>query len=112
MIPDEPVYLAANGINIDPVVEELGGGGARLVCRRQFDRFHKGQALGRSVLMLNNDGVAEVYPIVRWTKWPNVGVEFTDISEKDRRTIMRFLFKIERRRIQMEKLARREMPVK
>jgi len=47
MIPHEPAYLlcSVDGINIDPVVEDLGGGGARLVCPTHFDLFREGQLI-------------------------------------------------------------------
>ncbi len=102
MIADEPVYLllSMDGINIDPIVDELGGGGARLVCAKHFDRFYEGQMIGPAVLVLQDEGMPVVYPVVKWKSWPVVGVEFMEMNEKEREMIMRFLFKIERRMVQ------------
>jgi c-di-GMP-binding flagellar brake protein YcgR len=99
MIAREPVYLllTMDGVNVDPVIDELGGGGARLVCAKHFDSFFEGQAIGPAVLVLPDEGMPVVYPVVRWKNWPAVGVEFVDISDKDREMILRFLFKVERR---------------
>jgi len=102
MIADEPVYLllTMDGINIDPIVDELGGGGARIVCAKYFDHFYEGQFVGPAVLVLQDEGMPVVYPVVKWKEWPVIGVEFMDISDKDREMILRFLFKIERRMVQ------------
>ena len=104
MIADEPVYLllSMDGIDIDPIVDELGGGGARLVCAKHFDHFYEGQLIGPAVLVLQDEGMPVVYPVVKWKSWPVVGVEFMEISEKDREMILRFLFKVERRMVQQE----------
>jgi c-di-GMP-binding flagellar brake protein YcgR len=101
MIADEPVYLllSMDGINIDPIVDELGGGGARLVCAKHFDMFYEGQMIGPAVLVLQDEGMPVVYPVVKWKSWPVVGVEFMQIPEKDREMILRFLFKVERRMV-------------
>jgi c-di-GMP-binding flagellar brake protein YcgR len=102
MIADEPVYLllSMDGVDIDPIVDELGGGGARLVCSKHFDLFYEGQLIGPAVLVLQDEGMPVVYPVVKWKSWPVVGVEFMEISEKDREMILRFLFKVERRMVQ------------
>ncbi len=102
MIADEPVFLLLNmdGVDIDPMIDELGGGGARLVCAQHFDRFYEGQLIGPAVLVLQDEGMPVVYPVVKWKSWPVVGVEFMQISEKDREMILRFLFKVERRMVQ------------
>ena len=113
MIADEPVYLllTMDGVKIDPIVDELGGGGARIVCARDFDRFYEGQIVGPAVLVLQDEGMPVVYPVVKWKRWPVIGLEFMDISEKDRKMILRFLFKIERRMIQQSsKTASRRRP--
>ena len=102
MIADEPVYLllTMDGTNIDPIVDELGGGGARIVSAKYFDHFYQGQFVGPAVLVLQDEGMPVVYPVVKWKEWPVIGVEFMDISDKDREMILRFLFKIERRMVQ------------
>ena len=48
MIADEPVYLllSIEGKDIDPIVDELGGGGARLVSAKHFNLFYDGQMIG------------------------------------------------------------------
>ena len=102
MIADEPVYLllSMDGVDIDPIVDELGGGGARLVCAKHFDHFYEGQLIGPAVLVLQDVGMPVVYPVVKWKNFPVVGVEFMEVSEKDREMILRFLFKVERRMVQ------------
>src|SRR2546428_13466751 len=102
MMADEPFYLllTRDGAKIDPIVDELGGGGARMVGAKDFDRFDEGQIVGPAVLVLQDEGMPVVYPVVKWKRWPVIGLEFMDISEKDRKMILRFLFKIESRMIQ------------
>ena len=102
MIADEPVYLllSMEGVDIDPIVDELGGGGARLVSAKHFDSFYVGQLIGPAVLVLQDEGMPVVYPVVKWKSWPVIGVEFMEISDKDREMIMRFIFKVERRMVQ------------
>ena len=102
MIADEPVYLllSMDGVDIDPIIDELGGGGARLVSAKHYDRFYEGQLIGPAVLVLQDEGMPVVYPVVKWKSWPVIGVEFMEISEKDREMIIRFLFKVERRMVQ------------
>jgi hypothetical protein len=102
MIANQPVYLllSMDGVNIDPIVDELGGGGARLVCSKHFDMFYEGQMIGPAVLVLQDVGMPVVYPIVKWKSWPVIGVEFTQMSEKEREQIIKFLFKVERKIVQ------------
>jgi len=102
MIADEPVYLllTMDGTNIDSIVDELGGGCARIVSAKYFAHFYEGQFVGPAVLVLQDEGMPVVYPVVKWKEWPVIGVEFMDISDKDREMILRFLFKIERRMVQ------------
>ena len=102
MIADEPVYLllSMDGVNIDPVVDELGGGGARLVSAKNYEMFYEGQLIGPAVLVLPDEGMPVVYPVVKWKTWPVIGVEFMEIAENDREMILRFLFKVERRMVQ------------
>src|SRR5204862_6942723 len=102
MIADEPVYLllSMDGVDIDPIVDELGGGGARLVCAKHFDHFYEGQLIGPAVLVLQDEGMPVVYPVVKWKSWPVIGVEFTQMSEKEREQIIKFLFKVERKIVQ------------
>ena len=99
MIASEPVYLllTLDGVHIDPIVDELGGGGARLVSSKHYDRFYEGQILGPAVLVLQDVGMPVVFPVVKWKNWPVIGVEFMDVSEKEREMILRFLFRVERK---------------
>jgi hypothetical protein len=107
MIADEPVYLllSMEGKDIDPIVDELGGGGARLVSPKYYDFFYVGQMIGPAVLVLQDEGMPVIYPVVKWKTWPIIGVEFMEISEKDREMIMRFLFRVERRMVQQDQKA-------
>ena len=102
MIADEPVYLllSMDGVDIDPIVDELGGGGARLVTSKHYDMFYQGQIIGPAVLVLQDVGMPVVYPVVKWKSWPIIGVEFMEMGEKEREMIMKFLFKVERRMVQ------------
>jgi hypothetical protein len=101
MIASEPVYLllTVGGVHLDPIVDELGGGGARLMSAKHFDRFYEGQILGPAVLVLQDVGMPVVYPVVKWRNFPIIGVEFLGIEDKEREMILRFLFKVERRSV-------------
>lgn len=105
MMAAEPVYLllSLDGVDVDPVVDELSAGGARLVCSRHFESLSEGQLVGPAVLLLQDEGLPVVFPVVRWKNYPVVGVEFMDISEKHREMIFRFLFRLERKRLQVDK---------
>src|SRR5215467_226901 len=102
-LEDEPVYLQVNlGDKINLPVTELGGGGARVVCRNYqgiFDNFNIGRSLGESVLMLREQGMHEVEPVIRWKNWPCIGVQFEGLSDSDRGHIFRFLFELERKKL-------------
>lgn len=104
MVADAPVYLllSMDGVDIDPIVDELSAGGARLLCPKHFERFYEGQFVGPAVLVLQDEGLPVVYPIVKWKNWPVVGVEFMEIADKEREMIFRFLFKLERKILQVE----------
>jgi len=100
-LQDEPVYLQVDlGAKISLPVLELGGGGAQVACHKckeSFDKFDAGRSLGKSVLMLREQGMLEVEPVIRWKKWPVVGVQFTGLSDKDRAQLFKFLFELERK---------------
>jgi len=106
MITEKPVHLlfSVDGVDINVMVDELGGGGARLVSAEYFDHFHIGQVIGPAVLVLQDEGMPVLYPVVKWKSWPVIGIEFLDISEKDHEKILRFLFKVERRTVQQRPL--------
>jgi hypothetical protein len=105
MNANEPVYLllSIDGVDVDPVVDELGAGGARLLCSKHFDKFYEGQLIGPAVLVLQDEGMPVVYPVVKWKSWPLVGVQFMEIEEAEREMIFRFLFKLERKLMQQPK---------
>ncbi len=109
MNANDPVYLLLNmdGVDIDPIVDELSAGGARLVSSKHYDRFVEGQVVGPAVLVLQDVGVPVVYPIVKWKSWPVIGVEFLELSEKDQELIFRFIFKLQRKLIQPKNVKRR-----
>jgi c-di-GMP-binding flagellar brake protein YcgR len=102
MIANEPVYLllSMDGVDIDPIVDELGGGGARLVSSKHFEMFYEGQLIGPAVLVLQDVGMPVVYPVVKWKSWPVIGVEFMEMAEKEREMIIKFLFRVERKIVQ------------
>ncbi len=105
MVASDPVYLlfSIDGINVDPLVDELGAGGARFVTTNSYDKLYKGQMLGPAVLLLPDIGMPVLYPIVRWMSYPRIGVQFVEASEKNKEMIFRFMFHIERKMVQMEK---------
>jgi c-di-GMP-binding flagellar brake protein YcgR len=100
-LKSEPVYLEVNlGGKINLLVTELGGGGAQVLCsklREAFDDLDAGRSLGKSVLMLRAQTLVELEPVIRWKKWPVIGVQFNGLSDGDRGHIFRFLFELERK---------------
>lgn len=111
---NEPVYLlfSIEGENIDPVIDELGAGGARFVSVNHYWAYYKGQMLGPAVLLLPDVGMPVVYPVVRWMSYPRIGVEFENIDDKNREVIFRFMFQTERKIVQLEKAASADDRVK
>ena len=105
MVASDPVHLlfSVDGVNVDPLADELGAGGARFVATKAYDQLYQGQMLGPAVLLLPDVGMPVVYPVVRWMSYPRIGVEFVDMSEKNKEMIFRFMFGIERKMIQMGK---------
>ena len=81
---NEPVYLlfSIEGENIDPLIDELGAGGARFASAHHYWEYYKGQMLGPAVLLLPDLGMLVVYPVVQWMSYPRIGVEFADIKRK------------------------------
>lgn len=106
----DPVYLlfSVDNLDIDPVVDELSAGGARLMCSKHFDRLYEGQILGPAMLVIRELGTPVVYPVVKWKKRPAIGIEFMNISDKDQEKIYRFLFDQERKMIQPQKPAEQQ----
>jgi hypothetical protein len=111
MIAGEPVYmlLSLGNEDIDPMVEELGAGGARLWSSKHFDRFYEGQMLGPAVLVLQDVGMPVVFPVVIWKSWPAIGVQFVEIAEREKEMIFKFLFKLERKKMQPAENRRRRL---
>ena len=105
MVASETVYLlfGIDGEQVDPVVDQLSANGARFVTTTHFDKFYHGQMLGPSVLVLPEIGMPLVYPVVRWISYPRIGVEFHEISEKDRQVIFQLMFAMERQMVRMDK---------
>jgi len=101
----QPVYLlfSIEEENIDPIVDELGAGGARFFTANHYDKFYQDQLLGPAVLVLPDIGMPAVYPVVRWMSYPTIGVEFADIEYKHREMIFQFMFRTERKIVQLEK---------
>ena len=101
MLTVDPVHLLVNvdGTDLDLVVDELGGGGARLVAAKHMDRLYEGQVLGPAVLVLNDVGRPLINAVVKWKHNQVVGLEFLGISEKQKEMIFRFLFKVERKSV-------------
>ncbi len=101
----DPVYLlfGIDGENIDPIVDELGPGGARFYTADHYHRFYLDQDLGPAVLVLPELGMPVVYPLVKWMSYPLIGVEFEGIGETDRELVFQFIFRLERRIFQVAK---------
>jgi hypothetical protein len=110
MLASDPVHLlfSIDGVNVDPLLDELGAGGGRFVAVRAYDKMYKGQVLGPAVLLLPDIGMPVVYPIVRWMSYPRIGVQFEESSEKNKEMIFRFMFYVERKMVQMQKAATAE----
>jgi len=89
---DEPVYLqlTLDGLEIDPIVEKLNAGEASFVCPKHFSVFYEGQMIGPAVLVLQDEGMAVVYPVVKSKNWPLVNVEFMQLGLREREMISRF----------------------
>jgi hypothetical protein len=93
MLPSgTPVYIQArlNGHIANLLVENLSSGGATLISPDDGE-LRNGDALPFSALVLPEGPAIPVTPIVRWTMWPRIGVEFESISDEKEREIARFL---------------------
>lgn len=93
--PPVSLLFSLQGKKVDPIIEELGAGGARFLAIQDRDRFHAGQLLGPAVLVLPDVGMTVVYPMVKWIQYPQVGVQFLDMNETDRELVFRFLFRMD-----------------
>jgi hypothetical protein len=91
--PPVSLLFSLEGEKVDPVVEELGAGGARFLSTHHHDKFYEGQVLGPAVLLLPEIGMTVVYPVVRWLRYPQVGIEFADMNDRDRELVSRFMFR-------------------
>jgi hypothetical protein len=114
MLEDEPISLQVTlHSEIDLPIAELGGGGARILCykcKEFFDDFYVGQSLGPSVLKLREEGMHDVEPVIRWKKWPCIGVQFIDLSDKGRADIFKLLFKLERKKLKRMNMEQEQKP--
>src|SRR2546426_7095058 len=81
---EEPVCLlfSVDGIDIDPVVEQIDVGRASFVCSNYFDMFYEGQIIGPAVLFFQDEGMGVGYPVVKSKNWPINHVEVMEISAK------------------------------
>ena len=112
VVPLVPVRLALvmdDDTKIAPVVDELGIGGARLMSVKYFDRFYEGQLLGPGTLPLEDFGTISVAAVVKWKTFPQIGIEFVDMTDREREKLFRYLFKVSRRAIRLER-ARKHGP--
>jgi hypothetical protein len=48
---------------------------------------------------LNDVGTPAVNPVVKWKKWPAVGIEFSGIGDKERELIFRYVFRLQRKKL-------------
>jgi hypothetical protein len=102
MIAHDPIYvlLTVDGGRLDLQVDDLGGGGARLRVPKQYlNLFQVGQILGPSLLVLPNIGLPVVHPVVKWKNNSAIGVEFMEVTDKQKEMIFKLLFTVERKTV-------------
>ncbi len=102
MLPHDPVYavVTVEGGRLDLQVDDLSAGGARLkVPKAHMDLFQVGQILGPTLLALTDLGLPVVQPVVVWKSDNAIGVQFLGVTEKQKETIFKFLFRVERKTV-------------
>jgi c-di-GMP-binding flagellar brake protein YcgR len=102
MLAHEPVFmvLTVDGGRLDLQVDDLSAGGARLKVRKDhLELFQVGQILGPTLLALTDMGLPIVQPVVKWKSDNAIGVQFLGVTEKQKETIFRFLFTLERKTV-------------
>jgi c-di-GMP-binding flagellar brake protein YcgR len=102
MLSHEPVYavVTMDGGRLDLQVDDLSAGGARLKVRKTHsDLFQVGQILGPTLLALTDLGLPVVHPVVIWKTDNAIGVQFLGITERQKETIFKFLFRVERKTV-------------
>jgi c-di-GMP-binding flagellar brake protein YcgR len=112
VIPRDPLRwaLTIDEAKVNPVVDELSIGGARLMSVKYFDLFYEGQPLGPGTLPLEGIGTISVSGVVKWKNFPQIGIEFVDMTESVRETLFRYLFKISRLAIRYERAKKANPP--
>jgi len=97
-------------VKVTPVVDELGIGGARLMSVKHFDRFLEGQIIGPGTLPLEDFGTISVSAVVKWKAFPQIGVEFVNMADREREKLFRYLFKVSRQAIRYERAKKAIVP--
>jgi c-di-GMP-binding flagellar brake protein YcgR len=106
VVPRVPVrftLVMEDGTRIAPVVDELAIGGARLMSVKYFDRFYEGQVLDPGALPLEDFGTISVAAVVKWKTFPEIGIEFVNMTDRDRERLFRYLFKVSRQAIRFQR---------
>lgn len=104
LVPQDPVRLLIDGTEAEFKVDELSIGGARLIIARHFDCLEVGEVFGPTTLVLEDADEEQgqeaneinVTFVVKWKRWPHLGIEFRNLSPRNREAIYRFLFKVQR----------------
>lgn len=112
VVPRDPVRwaLTIDETKVNPVIDELSIGGARLMSVKYFDLFYEGQFLGPGTLPLEGIGTVSVSAVVKWKNFPQIGIEFVEVTESVRETLFRYLFKISRLAIRYERAKKANPP--
>jgi c-di-GMP-binding flagellar brake protein YcgR len=112
VVPRDPVRWAVtiDEAKVNPVVDELSIGGARLMSVKYFDLFYEGQILGPGTLPLDGIGTLSVSGVVKWKNFPQIGIEFVDMTENESEKLFRYLFKISRLAIRYERAKKLNPP--
>jgi c-di-GMP-binding flagellar brake protein YcgR len=105
VVPCIPVRfsMVMDEVKVSPIIDELGIGGARLMSVKHFDRFLEGERIGPATFPIDDLGTLTVFAIVKWKRWPQIGVEFVDMTEMEIERLFRYVFKVHRQSIRYER---------
>ena len=102
--------VSIDDVVFSAVVDEIGILGARLMTVKHYDRFHEGQLLGPGTLFLEDIGTVEVSGIVKWKSFPRIGIEFVEMTGSIQDKLFRYLFKVSRQAIRIERSKKENAP--
>jgi len=95
--------IKVGDVNLTPLVDELGIGGARLISVKHFDCFYEGQVLEAGTLPLEANVTINLSAVVRWKKFPRIGIQFVEMAEREKDRLFGYLFKASRQSIRIER---------